>query len=116
MIFEIVLSIILLYLYLSIQSLNIHCTNIDKDNNILYNNITKYIKEVQRLFIEISSVRTQNNDNISKILKKLDVVFIDIRNLQNISNENSYHINIIKDDTVIYSNYSNRYQKNYSKI
>ena len=77
MIFEIIISITLLYLYVVIKVLTIHFNNIEKDNNILYNNITKYITEVQILFTEISNVKTKNNDIIK-----------DIKHLQSIMKEN----------------------------
>jgi hypothetical protein len=77
MIFEIIISITLLYLYVMIKVLTIHFNNIEKDNNILYNNITKYITEVQILFTEISNVKTKNNDIIK-----------DIKYLQSIMKEN----------------------------
>jgi len=77
MIFEIIISITLLYLYVMIKVLTIHFNNIEKDNNILYNNITKYITEVQILFTEISNVKTKNNDIIK-----------DIKHLQSIMKEN----------------------------
>jgi hypothetical protein len=60
-----------------IKVLTIHFNNIEKDNNILYNNITKYITEVQILFTEISNVKTKNNDIIK-----------DIKHLQSIMKEN----------------------------
>ena len=77
MIFEIIISITLLYLYVMIKVLTIHFNNIEKDNNTLYNNITKYITEVQILFTEISNVKTKNNDIIK-----------DIKHLQSIMKEN----------------------------
>ena len=112
MLFETITSIILLYLFLAIQSLNIHYSNIERDNNVLYKNITKYIKDVQLLFAEINNVKIKNNDSIIKIEKRLNIIYNHIKHLQNISNENAYNINIIKDDNILlYSDYSNRYNK-----
>lgn len=112
MIFETIISIVLLYMYLSIQSLLLHYNNIEKDNNILYNNITKYIKELQMLFNEINNIKVNNNDNIIKVDQRLNIIYNDIKHLQNISNENSYQLDIIKDDnSLLYSDYSNRYNK-----
>jgi hypothetical protein len=112
MLFETITSIILLYLFLAIQSLNIHYSNTDRDNNVLYNNITKYIKEVQVLFAEINNIKIKNNERIIKIEKQTNIIYNDIKHLQNISNETAYNINIIKDDnTLLYSDYSNRYNK-----
>jgi hypothetical protein len=89
MIFEIIISITLLYLYLLIQILNIHYHNIDKDNNILYNNIIKYIKDVQILFLEIDNVKQTNNKLLER---RINNIYNDIKYIQEICNEHSYII------------------------
>jgi len=99
MIFETFVSIILLYLYLSIQSLYMHFYNIDKDNNSIYNNISRYIKEYQTLFSEINCIKEKifaNNENIDG---KLQVIYRDIKLLQNLCNSYSYDINMMKEES-----------------
>ena len=105
MIFETFVSITLLYLYLSIQSLYMHFTNIDKDNTSIYNNISRYIKEYQTLFSEINCIKEKifaSNENIDG---KLQVIYRDIKLLQNLCNSYSYDINMMKEESTI-SNYT----------
>jgi hypothetical protein len=79
MIFEIMISITLLYLYLLINTLNINFSNIEKDNNMLYNNIIKYIKDVQTLYLEIDNVKQYNNKNNKLLEQKINNIYNDIK-------------------------------------
>jgi hypothetical protein len=79
MIFEIMISITLLYLYLLINTLNINFSNIEKDNNMLYNNIIKYIKDVQTLYLEIDNVKQYNNKNNKLLEQKINNIYNDMR-------------------------------------
>jgi hypothetical protein len=78
MIFEIMISITLLYLYLLINTLNINFSNIEKDNNMLYNNIIKYIKDVQTLYLEIDNVKQYNNKNNKLLEQKINNIYNDM--------------------------------------
>jgi hypothetical protein len=79
MIFEIMISITLLYLYLLINTININFSNIEKDNNMLYNNIIKYIKDVQTLYLEIDNVKQYNNKNNKLLEQKINNIYNDIK-------------------------------------
>ena len=79
MIFEIMISITLLYLFLLINKLNINFSNIEKDNNMLYNNIIKYIKDVQTLYLEIDNVKQYNNKNNKLLEQKINNIYNDIK-------------------------------------
>lgn len=73
------ISITLLYLYLLINTLNINFSNIEKDNNMLYNNIIKYIKDVQTLYLEIDNVKQYNNKNNKLLEQKINNIYNDMR-------------------------------------
>ena len=73
------ISITLLYLYLLINTLNINFSNIEKDNNMLYNNIIKYIKDVQTLYLEIDNVKQYNNKNNKLLEQKINNIYNDIK-------------------------------------
>ena len=79
MIFEIMISITLLYLYLLINTININFSNIEKDNNMLYNNIIKYIKDVQTLYLEIDNVKQYNNKNNKLLEQKINNIYNNIK-------------------------------------
>ena len=73
------ISITLLYLYLLINTININFSNIEKDNNMLYNNIIKYIKDVQTLYLEIDNVKQYNNKNNKLLEQKINNIYNDIK-------------------------------------
>ena len=112
MIFEIFISIIIIYLYISIHILKFNYNNIDINHNVLYKNISKYIKDIQDIYKQINYNNITNDEKLRKINIILNTTIDDINYMKKIINQNSYEINIIKDDnTHLYNDYIKHYQK-----